>query len=171
MSISQRLMVGGLKGAFYGIMVGSILGAAGNFVAPPIDYKKILVWENRFGKKTRFTNLDSIDTIKEDLLVIYNARGYNEEAFNEAFRNLQSAITIYHPIKTGLEKAEMMTATKMTNYIIRSSRAIEAILIATRAQNQEESEYVEKAMMSIQLSFEELINSVRHESKHALPHL
>lgn len=164
-------MVGGLKGAFYGVMIGSILGAAGNFVAPPIDYKNILIWRNRFGKKTRFTNLDSIDGIKEDLLVIFKARKYNEEAFNESFRNLQSAITIYHPIKSGQEKAEMMTATKMTNYIIRSSRAIEAILIATRANNEEEAEYVEKAMMSIQLSFEELINSVRHESKHALPTL
>jgi len=171
MSIPQRLMVGGLKGALYGIMIGSVLGAAGNFIAPPIEYHKVMVWKNRFGKKTRFTNLDTVDVIKEDLFIIFNARKYNEEAFNEAFRNIQSAIMIFHPIKTGQEKAEIMTATKMTNYIIRSSRAIESILIATRAEDHEESERVEKAMMSIQLVFEEFINTVRHESKRALPQL
>jgi len=171
MSLTQRLMNGGLRGALYGIMIGSVLGAAGNFIAPPIEYQKLMIWKNRFGKNTRFTHLDTVDIIKEDLFTIYNAREYNKDALNEAFRNIQSAIMIYHPIKNGQEKAEIMTATKMTNYIIRSSRAIEAILISTRSENPEESERVEKAMMSIQLVFEEFINAVRHESKQALPQL
>lgn len=169
MPVAQRLMIGGMKGAFYGIMIGSVLGAAGNFVAPPIDYQKILVWKNRFGKRTRFTNLETVEVLKEDLLVIFNSRHFNEEAFNEAFRNIQSAITVYHSIKIGEEKAEIMSATKITNYIIRASRAMEAILVGARSYNRDESEYVEKAMMSIQLSFEEYINFIRHESKEALP--
>ena len=171
MYIPQHILVGGLKGAFYGIMMGTVLGAAGNFVAPPIEYQKVLIWNNRFGKKTRFTNLDSVDAIKEDLYVIFSARKHNEVAYNEAFRNIQSAITVYHPIFTRQEAAEVMSATRMTNYIIRSSRAIEAILIVARTADQEEADRIEKSMMSIQLVFEELINTVRHESKQALPQL
>lgn len=169
MSIVNRILLGGFRGGIYAMAMGIILGAAGSVIAPPIDYQKVLVWTNRFGKPTRFTNLDSVDVIKEDLLVLFRARHVNISAFNEAFRNLQSAITIFHPIHVGEEKAQIMSATKMTNYTIRASKAMEAILVSMRSSNVIESEKLEKSMMSIQLSMEELINSVRHQSKNALP--
>lgn len=170
MSLSNRLLAGAIKGGFYGLLGGLILGAAGGVVAPPIDYNNVLVWTNRFGKRTRFSNLDTVAILKEDLLEIYKNRSSNLEAFNEAFRNIQSAITVYHPIKEG-GVAEVMTATKMTNYVIRASKALEAIHVEILGQDAVRASHFQKAMMSVQLSVEENINFIRMKSKNALPNL
>lgn len=171
MSLGPRLFAGAFKGGMYGLIGGLLLGAAGGIVAPPIDYQNVLVWTNRFGRKTRFTNLDTVSILKEDLLTIFNSRSANEMAYNEAFRNIQSAIAVYHPIKMDIEPAEIMSATRMTNYMLRACKALEAIHISVRIENPVEALKVEKASMNIQLSMEECINHVRLKSKNSLPKL
>ena len=169
MSVSSRVLVGAARGSIYGLLGGLILGAAGSVVAPPIDYTQKLVWSNKFGKKTRFTHLDTVSILKEDLLEVFQHRGSNMDAFNEAFRNIQSAIMLYHPVKTNEEKAELMTATRMTNFVIRASKAMEAIHVQVLVEDAVKASHFQKAMMNIQLSLEEMINFVRLKSKNVLP--
>lgn len=171
MSLIPRLMDGAMKGGFYGLLGGLILGVAGSVVAPPIEYQKILIWTNRFGKKTRFTNLDTVSILKEDLLVVFRQRNSNITAFNEAFRNIQSAIAVYHPVKMEEEVAEVMTATRMTNFVIRASKAMEAMYMEILVTDSVKASEFQKSMMNIQLSLEELINFIRLKSKNALPNI
>lgn len=173
MSVLNRLAAGAIRGAMYGLLGGILLGTAGSVVAPPIEYEKILVWTNRFGRKTRFTYLDTVSILKEDLLVIFKQRESNRDAFNEAFRNIQSAISVYHPVKVGTEPAEIMTATKMTNFVKRASKAMEAmhVEILVKDSRIQVAEDFQKSMMSIQLSLEEMINYIRLKSKNSLPNI
>lgn len=165
------LMQGAVRGSVYGLMGGAILGAVGNITMPPIDYENILVWSNRFGKKTKFTNLNTASVLKEDLLVVFKQRKHNIDAFNEAFRNIQSAISVYCPVKMGSEKAQVMTATRMTNFVIRASKAMEAMHVDILVQSASDAATFQQSMMSIQLSLEEFINFIRLKSKNSLPEL
>lgn len=167
----QRIVAGAVKGGFYGLVSGLLLGAAGNFVAPPLDYVNMLTWDNRYGKRARFTNLPSASILVEDLATIHSARHHNKEAYNEAFRNIQSVVTLYHRVKTVGEKNDMMLPTSMTNYTIRASKAMEAIYRATLGADAAMAADVERAMMNIQLSIEDFINVAREASKNALPQL
>ena len=169
MTVTARVMAGAVRGSFYGLLGGLLLGATGSVVAPPTDYNKTLVWSNKFGKKTRFTNLDSVSILKEDLLEVFKNRESNVEAFNEAFRNIQNAITLYHPVKANKEAAEVMTATRMTNFVVRASKAMEAIHGEILREDVVKASHFQKAMMNLQLSLEEMINFVRLQSKNALP--
>lgn len=167
----SRVFAGAVRGSLYGLLSGFILGATGSVVAPPIDYEKILVWTNRFGRKTRFTNLNTASILKEDLLEVFRNRTSNLEAFNESFRNIQNAITLYHPVKAKEEKAEVMTATRMTNFVIRASKAMEAMYIEILQEDAVKAQHFQRAMMNLQLSLEEMINFVRLESKNVLPNI
>lgn len=165
----DRIIAGAVKGGINGLLLGLALGAAGNFVAPPKDYVAVLTWENRYGKKTRFTNLDTASILVEDLAKIHEARLHNADAYNEAFRNLQSVITLYHGLKMGQKEADIMLPTRMTNYTKRASKAMEAVYVSTLSADAMLAADVESAMMNIQLSVEEFINCAREKSKHALP--
>lgn len=169
MAFTSRVVIGAMKGGLYGLLGGLILGATGSVVAPPIDYEKVLVWSNKFGKKTRFTNLETVSILKEDLLEVFQSRESNVEAFNEAFRNIQSAITLYHPVKIAEETPEVMTATRMTNFVIRASKAMEAMHVEILVSDAVNASNFQKAMMNLQLSLEEMINFVRLKSKNVLP--
>ncbi|CAM9103710.1 unnamed protein product [Sphacelaria rigidula] len=167
--MTSRVLVGAVRGSLFGLIGGFVLGAAGNVVAPPVEYERILVWSNKFGKRTRFTHLESASILKEDLLEVFKQRHYNIDALNEAFRNIQSAITLYHPVKAEQEAAEVMTATRMTNYVIRASKAMEAIHVEILVNDAVKASHFQKAMMNIQLSLEDMINFVRLKSKNVLP--
>ncbi len=166
----ERIVQGALKGGFHGLLAGIVLGAAGNVMAPPIDYVKMLTWENRYGKTTKFTNLSCASILIDDLVKIHEAKKYNISAYNEAFRNIQSVITLYHMVKTGADGGnDIMIANRMKNYTVRASKAMEAIYISTMSDNAQMAVDVEKAMMNIQLSIEEFINIARENSKNSLP--
>lgn len=167
--MASRIVAGAVRGSLYGLLGGLILGATGSVVAPPVDYEKVLVWSNKFGRKTRFTNLDTVSILKKDLFEVFQNRDSNREAFNEAFRNIQSAITLYHPVKTNEETPEVMTATRMTNFVIRASKAMEAIHVEILVSDSVKASHFQKSMMSLQLSLEEMINFVRLKSKNVLP--
>lgn len=165
----DRIFAGAVKGGLHGLLIGIALGVAGNIMAPPVDYAQVLVWENRYGKKTKFTNLETASILIDDLVKIHEVRAHNLGAYNEAFRNLQSVITLYHGVKTGEIEVDMMLPKRMTNYTIRASKAMEAVYLSTLAGDKIKAAGVESAMMNIQLSVEEFINFTREESKHALP--
>ena len=165
----DRIVAGAMKGGLHGLLLGLALGVAGNIVAPPIDYEQLLVWDNRYGKKTKFTNLETASMLVDDLVKIHEVRSHNTDAYNEAFRNLQSVITLYHGVTSGELDADMMLPKRMTNYTIRASKAMEAVYLSTLAADSIKAAGVESAMMNIQLSVEEFINSIREMSKHVLP--
>lgn len=165
----DRILAGAVKGGINGLLLGLALGMAGNIVAPPKDYVAMLTWDNRYGKKTRFTDLDTASILVEDLTKIHQAKQHNVDAYNEAFRNLQSVITLYHSVKVGEEKADIMLPTRMTNYTIRASKAMEAVYLSTLSGDAMLAADVERAMMNIQLSVEEFINFAREKSKNTLP--
>jgi len=102
---------------------------------------------------------------------IHGAREHNTDAFNEAFRNVQSVITLYHRVKFTDEAVDIMLPTRMTNYTIRASKAMEAVYLSTLSADPAMAVDVERAMMNIQLSIEEFINYAREKSKNALPKL
>lgn len=167
----HRIAAGAIRGGINGLLLGVALGAAGNFVAPPTDYVSMLTWHNRFGQKTRFTNLDAASILVDDLVKIHEAREHNTDAYNEAFRNVQSVITLHHRVTTGEQSVDIMLPTRMTNYTIRASKAMEAVYLATLSADAVLAADVERAMMNIQLSIEEFINSAREKSKNVLPEL
>lgn len=156
----NRIAAGAAKGGFHGLMLGVFKGVAGNLVAPPVDYEQVLVWDNRYGQRTKLTNLQTASILIDDLVKIFEAREHNTEAFNEAFRNLQSVFTLYHEAKTGDEEPDIMLAK-------RASKAMEAVYLSTLAADKMVAPDVEKAMMNIQLSVEEFINFAREKFKNA----
>lgn len=165
----QRIVAGAIRGGMNGLLLGLALGAAGNFVAPPTDYVSLLTWHNRFGQKTKFTNLDTASILVDDLVKIHSAREHNTDAFNEAFRNVQSVITLYHRVQFSDDNIDIMLPTRMTNYTIRASKAMEAVYLSTLSVDPVMAADVERAMMNIQLSMEEFINNAREKSKGVLP--
>lgn len=162
----NHIKLGAIRGGTFGLISGAILGIVGYVLSPPIDYTKILIWKNRFGKKTRFTHLDTAEVLKEDLLKLYNSRLKNEKAYNEAMRNIQSVIAIYHPIKMEGSPAGLMDSTRATNFAKRASRAMEEILLSVELESYEQ---IEKSMMAIHLNLEEFINFIGRKSGKALP--
>ena len=162
----QNVKIGAIRGGMFGLVSGAILGIVGYVMSPPIEYTKIIVWKNRFGKKTRFTHLDTAEDLKEDLLKLYYSRLKNEDAYNEAMRNIQSVIAIYHPIKSEGSPAGLMDSTRATNYAKRASKAMEKILQSVGIEKYDE---IEKSMMAIHLNLEEFINFIKIKSESSLP--
>lgn len=163
----NSILTGAMRGGGYGLTTGLILGAVGYAFGPPLDHQHVLVWKNQFGKLTRFTHLETASILKKDLLVIFNCRNYNQDAFNEAFRNIQSVIALYHPIKTGLSPGEITSETRMTNYAKRASKAMEAMLVSIGDIDQYTD--FEASMMAIQLNLEDFINFVRIKTSKIVP--
>ena len=162
----ENIKYGALRGGTFGLISGVALGVIGYTMSPPIDYTKLIVWENRFGKKCIFTNLDTVDILKEDLLKFFNVRNSNFQAYNEAMRNVQSVIAIYHPIKCEGVPAGFMDSTRATNFAKRASKSFEEILTSV---DLEHYDVIEKAMMSIHLNLEEFIHFINVKSGEALP--
>lgn len=167
MFVLKDILAGATRGGFYGLTTGIILGGAGYMMGAPTDYQKLLVWKNQFGKNTQFTFLETAAILKNDLLVIFNCKSFNENAFNETFRNIQSAIAIYHPIKTGMSHGEITSGTRMTSYAKKASRAMEAMLLSI----DDVAKYTEfeKSMMAIQLNLEDFINFVHIKTSKIVP--
>lgn len=163
---TANVKLGAFRGGTFGLVSGAILGIVGYVLSPPIEYTKIIIWKNRFGKNTRFTHLDTAEVLKEDLLKLYKSRSKNEDAYNEAMRNIQSVIAIYHPVKAEGSPAGLMDSTRATNFAKRASRAMEEILQSVELESYDE---IEKAMMSIHLNLEEFINFIGTKSGESLP--
>lgn len=49
--IPNDIKLGAIRRGTFGLVSGVILGIVGYVLSPPIDYTKILIWKNRFGKK------------------------------------------------------------------------------------------------------------------------
>ena len=162
----ESIKYGAFRGGLFGLVSGIALGAIGYAISPPIDYTKIIIWENRFGDKCRFTYLDYVDVLKEDLLRFFHVRKCNEKAYNEGMRNIQSVIALYYPIKFEGAPAGMMDSNKATNFAKRASKSLEEILVSVDLTKHDE---IEKAMMSIQLNLEEFIHFINTKSGEALP--
>ena len=90
-------------------------------------------------------------------------------AHNEAFRNIQNVISIFHASTNKGGETEMMAATRMTNFVKRASQALEAIHMSLLRTNSFQAAGFEEAMMKIQLRLEEAINETRLKSKRSLP--
>jgi len=164
----KNIVNGATRGGWYGLVAGVVLGGVGYAFGPPIDHQKVLVWKNRFGKTTQFTYLDSVSILKNDLMVIHRCKKYNEDAYNETFRNIQSAIAIYYPIKSGESPGALTSSTKMTNYAKRASKAMEAILVSIKGDVGLYTE-CEASMMAIQLNLEDFINFVTIKTSKIAP--
>lgn len=161
----SRITVGIVRGGFYGLVGGVFLGLAGSIVPVKLENQPELCWKNRQGKNMRFTDLSSIPLLREDLLVIFRYREVQEKAFNEAFRNVQNVISVY----SKESMSDILSARKMTNFVIRACKAMEAIHVEILKQDPISAAQFEKAMMNIQLTLEETINHVRLQSRKVLP--
>ena len=168
---ASRSAGGGFKGAAYGAAGGFILGAIGHALgnSSTID---TLVWKNKRGQSKKFSGLEIMEEfdIYKELLVLYNSRTCNEEAFNDSCRHLQSVVYLYKRFLDA-ESESIMDARKITEYSIMATRSMNALLISARACDYPESEDVEQSMMNIHLSFDEIINNIRHSTKDVLPEL
>ncbi|ACH46870.1 unknown [Feldmannia species virus] len=164
----MSLVRGVVRGGLFGFVGGLILGAAGSLSSNSESAEVELVWTNREGRTVRFTHLGSIPSLRDDLYTVFHHREFKRDAFNEAFRNIQNVISVYHPVKEAAV-ANMMSATKMTNFGVRASKALGAMHDEILAKDPMKAAAFEKAMMSIQLSLEESIDFVRLKSKKSLP--
>lgn len=169
--VAARSAGGGCKGAVYGALGGFILGAVGHAMGstPTIE---TITWVNNRGNVKKFTDLEIMEEfeIYKELLVLYNAQGCNKEAFNDSCRHIQSVIFLYKKFIDS-ESESIMDARRMTEFSIRATRSMNALLISARASDYPESEDVEQSMMNIHLAFDEIINNIRHSTKETLPEL
>jgi len=172
--MGSKAFSGGARGAFFGIIGGFVLGAVGNVFSDGLSTVDVVTWEDRKGNTKKFSDLDVLESfdIYKDLLALHNARECDTEAFSDACRHIQSVIYLY---KRFLDKEEatasIMQSRKITNYSIMATKSMNALLISCRARNYPESSVVEESMMHIHLTFEEIINGVRHVSKDVLPEI
>jgi len=166
----KRALSGGAKGAIYGIAGGFFLGAVGNVLGDNMSTTKLVTWTDRNGVVKRFTDLDTLEAfdIYRDLMVLYDARMCDTEAFNDSCRHIQSVIFLYKRF-LATEEAGMMDARKITNKSILATKSMNALLISSRTKHYPESESVEESMMHIHLAFDEIIHNVRKSSEDALP--
>ena len=165
---------GGARGAMFGILGGFVLGAVGNVFADGLSTVDVVCWKDRRGITKKFTDLDVLESfdIYKDLLALHSARECDMEAFSDACRHIQSVVYLYKRfLDKGEDEASMMDCRKITNYSIMATKSMNALLISCRAKNYPESSDVEKSMMQIHLTFEEIINGVRHVSKDILPEI
>ena len=170
----SRALSGGVRGSLFGIAGGFLLGAVGNVFSDGLSTIDLVTWKDGQGKTKKFSDLHVLESfdIYKDILTLHNARECDTEAFNDSCRHIQSVIYLY---KRFLDKGEtvvsMMDTRKITNYSIMATKSMNALLISCRVKHYPESSAVEQSMMHIHLTFEEIINGVRHVSKDALPEL
>lgn len=169
---SQRAFSGGLRGAFYGVAGGFFLGAIGNVLGDNMSTTRVVTWVDRNGVAKRFTDLETLEAfdIYRDLMVLYEGRLCDAEAFNDSCRHIQSVIFLYKRF-LDTKKAGMMDARKITDKSILATKSMNALLISCRTKHYPESDKVEESMMHIHLAFDEIIHSVRKSSEHVLPDL
>lgn len=173
-SIGSRAFSGGVRGCLFGLAGGFVLGAVGNVFSDGLSTVDMVTWKNRQGDTKTFTDLDVLESfdIYKDLLALYHAKECDTEAFNDACRHIQSVIYLYKRfLDKGDASVSIMDTRKITNYSIMATKSMNALLISCRAKNYPESSDVEQSMMHIHLTFEEIINGVRHVSKDVLPNL
>lgn len=166
----SRAFAGGIRGAFYGVAGGFLLGAVGNVIGDNMSTTRVVTWTNRSGSVKRFTDLETLEAfdIYRDLMVLHEARLCDEEAFNDTCRHIQSVIFLYKRF-LDTEKAGMMDARKITDKSILATKSMNALLISCRAKHYPDSDKVEESMMHIHLAFDEIIHSVRKSSEDVLP--
>ena len=172
--VGTKALCGGLRGSLFGIAGGFVLGAIGNVFSDGLSTVDVVTWVDRQGKKKKFSGLDVLESydIYKDLLALHNGRECDREAFNDACRHIQSVIYLYRRfIDNNAKGASIMDTRKITNYAVMATKSMNALLISCRAKNHPDSSGVEQAMMHIHLTFEEIINKVRHVSKDVLPKL
>ena len=124
------------------------------------------------GNTKKFSDLDVLESfdIYKDLVALNNARQCDTEAFNDSCRHIQSVIYLYKRfLDRGERGVSIMDGRKITNYSIMATKSMNALLISCRAKHYPDSSVVDQSMMHIHLTFEEIINGVRHVSKDALP--
>ncbi|CAM9100976.1 unnamed protein product [Ectocarpus sp. 12 AP-2014] len=173
-NVGPKAISGGARGALFGILGGFALGAVGNVFSDGLSTVDVVTWTDRRGSKKKFSDLNVLESfdIYKDLLALHNARDCDTEAFNDACRHIQSVVYLY---KRFLDKGEcavsMMESRKITNYSIMATKSMIALLISCRAKNYPQSSEVEESMMHIHLTFEEIINAVRHDARDILPEL
>lgn len=173
MNIGSKAFSGGARGALFGIAGGFLLGAVGNVFSDGLSTVDVVTWKDQKGNTKKFSDLDVLESfdIYKDLVALNNARQCGTEAFNDACRHIQSVVYLYKRFLDEGEAASIMESRKLTNYSIMATKSMNALLISCRAKNYPESSDVEESMMHIHLTFEEIINGVRHVSKDVLPDL
>lgn len=169
-----RALSGGARGALFGLAGGFVLGAIGNVISDGLSTVDVVTWKDRAGNTKTFTDLGVLESfdIYKDLLELHNARECDEEAFSDACRHIQSVIYLYKRfLADNASQVSIMESRKITNYSIMATKSMNALLITCRAKNYPQSAGVEESMMHIHLTFEDIINGVRHTSKDLLPEI
>lgn len=173
-NIGSRAVSGGVRGSLFGIAGGFILGAVGNIFSDGLSTVDLVTWKDGQGKTKKFSDLDVLESfdIYKDLLALHNARDCDTEAFNDSCRHIQSVIYLYKRfLDKGEEAVSIMDTRKITNYSIMATKSMNALLISCRVKHYPDSSVVDQSMMHIHLTFEEIINGVRHVSKDVLPEI
>ena len=170
--MGKKAMFGGLRGAVYGVAGGFVLGAVGNVFGDSMSTTKMLTWIDRNGNTKRFTDLETLEAfdIYRDLMVLYEARECDIEAFNDSCRHIQSVVFLNKRF-LDTEKAGIMDASRIKDKSILATKSMNALLISCRTKNYPDSDRVEESMMHIHLVFEEIIHNVRKSSEDVLPKL
>ncbi|CAN0402540.1 unnamed protein product [Ectocarpus sp. 12 AP-2014] len=173
-NVASKAFSGGARGAVFGILGGFVLGAVGNVFTDGLSTVDVVCWQDRRGTTMKFADLDVLESfdIYKDLLALHSARECDMEAFNDACRHIQSVVYLYKRfLDRGEDTVSIMDCRKITNYSIMATKSMNALLISCRVNNYPESSDVERSMMQIHLTFEEIINGVRHVSKNTLPEI
>lgn len=170
--IGKKAIYGGLRGAIYGVAGGFVLGAVGNVFGESMSTTRILTWTDRNRNTKRFTDLDTLESfdIYRDLMVLYEARECDIEAFNDSCRHIQSVVFLNKRF-LDTETAGIMDASRIKDKSILATKSMNALLISCRTKNYPDQDKVEESMMHIHLVFEELIHNIRKSSEDVLPEL
>lgn len=170
--MGKKVVAGGLRGAVYGVAGGFVLGAVGNVFGDSMSTTRMLTWTDRNGNTKRFTGLETLESfdIYRDLMVLYDARECDIEAFNDSCRHIQSVVFLNKRF-LDTEKSGIMDANRIKDKSILATKSMNALLISCRTKNYPDSDRVDESMMHIHLAFEEIIHNVRKSSEDVLPEL
>lgn len=170
----SRAFSGGARGALFGIAGGFLLGAVGNVFSDGLSTVDVVTWKDRVGNTKKFTDLDVLESfdIYKDLLALHSARECDEEAFSDACRHIQSVIFLYRRfLGDKAKRVSIMDSRNITNYSIMATKSMTPSSFRAEPRTSRRAPEVEESMMHIHLTFEEIINGVRHVSKDALPEI
>ncbi len=168
----SRALVGGLRGAAFGVAGGFLLGAVGHVLGDGMSTARVVTWADRSGRAKRFTDLEALESfdIYRDLMVLFEARSCDAEAFNDSCRHIQSVVFLFKRFQQA-GAAGIMDARRITDKSILATKSMDALLVSCRSKSHPESDRVEESMMRIHLAFDEIIHGVRKSSEDVLPDL
>jgi hypothetical protein len=159
-----------MRGAAFAASAGFFLGAAGSFVSSMTKEDRTMYWEDEDGRRFRIKYLEDVAhlDVRDPLYAVFQHRIFSEEAYGDAVRNLQNVLILYHRFKRR-SNPQLSTVARTLEFTIKTSRALDALHVATLGADSFSAERVEEAVGTLRESMDSIVYEMRRGSEKSLP--